>query len=194
MAKAVTLKDKDGNELYPVTSWDLVNQGSSGGDWHCIAGGTLGSAGTSLLVSLPAQYDCYQIIAAGEFASGVSGTWVDLRLLNGSSGIPSTLIQVYRNDQTLTVTTFNDRIWQLNMDSANAYDGFNMNLSSYNVRRGSTYRKFQGTCTLSGSSWRVIECSGRFQSATEPTAVQLISGGNMQQGSYLKVFACNKPA
>lgn len=192
MAKAVTLKDKDGNELYPVTSWDLVNQGSSGGDWHCVASAMLTSPGTSLICTLPESYDCYQIIGACEFDSGVSNTYLDLRFLNGPSGILSTLIREYRNDQSLSVTTFNDRNWQVNMEGCNAWDGVNLNMTAYYNRPGSNFLKFQGEMTLCGSGWKISRTSGRIQSATQPTAFQLISGQNMQNGAFLKVFACNK--
>lgn len=194
MAKIVTLKNKDGDELYPMTTWDAVNEGSSGGDWHCIAGVVATAATTSMVCQLPTQYDCYQIIGSLEFDSGVSNTWLDFRFLNNGNTIATSLLREFRNDQTLTVSTFADRAWQMNMEACNAWDTVNVNLTSYAARRGSNFRKYQGEITMQGSSWKYSRCTGRFQNSTEPTAVQLIGGGNFQAGGYIKVFACNKPS
>lgn len=193
MAKAVTLKDKDGNVLYPTTSWDLVGGSESG--WQLIAETKLTSNGTSLICTLPEQYDCYQIIASGEMIQGTSGSWVDLRFLNGVSGIPCTLQRFMVQGTTMSTTTHSAVNWQMSVvQSLNQYDSFIFKMTTCNKQRGANSRPFQGISTCGVSSFGIGIFNGRLDSATEPTAFQLIAGANMQPNSFIKVFACNKPS
>jgi len=191
MAKAVTLKDKDGTVLYPVTSWDLVGGSESG--WQLVSEIKLATAGSSMICSLPNQYDCYKVIAAGEWVNGVSDTWLDFRMLNGTSTIASTVQRVFWQNANGAVAVLTDRPWQINIENCYAYDTFNLEFTSFKTA-STQWRKFRAIANCSGQNQWYAQTQGRAQNATEPTAFQVVSGGNLGAGAFVKVFACNKPA
>jgi len=226
MAKAVTLKNSNDEEVYPVTDISLVNgelptahiadgaittdkiedaavtsakmdwasakadpDVGDGLGWVYLGQTRLTAAASSLTFTFPKKYDNYKIMFGGEFASG-SGTWIDLRLLNGSTAIVGGH-QVQDATETGWVAGVNENV-SYHLNSGNCYIYETVNIDFYSLKTAtSQWRKFQGHLYKVGSSYTVRTSNGRLGSTTEPTAVQIITGGTLAAGAVIKVWASN---
>lgn len=227
MAKAVTLKNNNDEEVYPVTDISLVNGNITAGriadgavttnkiadgavtsdkiDWTTMAadpdvGDGLGwvylgqakitAPANSVTFTLPAQYNNYKVIFEGEMYSDASSeSWVDFRMLNGSNYISGTYQAQNVTDANWTATTYTG-IYAIN-GSASAYDGINIEWTSYCQRPGQNYRKSQGFFYRAGSKLQTRIHSGRLNSGDIPTAFQVISGSKFQEEATMKVWGSN---
>lgn len=226
MAKAVTLKNNNDEEVYPVTDISLVNgelptariadgavttakiedaavtsakmdwasakadpDVGDGLGWVYLGQTKLTSEGASIVFNFPAQYNNYKILFAGEFSSG-SDTWIDLRLLNGSTPLVGS-----QQTQDVYGTAWTGEIHEnipflLNAGGCYKYD--TVNIDFYSLKTVATqWRKFQGHLYKTGGSYAARTSNGRLSSATEPTAVEILTGGRFGAGSVLKVWASN---
>lgn len=183
---------KDGAVTSSKMNWASTKADPDVGDglgWVYLGQTRLTAAASSLTFTFPKKYDNYKIMFGGEFASG-SGTWIDLRLLNGSTAIVGGH-QVQDVTGTGWAAAVNDNVsYQLN--SGNCYTYETINIDFYSFKTATTqWRKFQGHLYKVGSSYTVRTSNGRLNSTTEPTAVQIITGGTLGVGSTIKVWASN---
>lgn len=134
-------------------------------------------------------YDNYKILAGAVMATG-SGTWLDVRMLNGSSTIANTH-QVQRVDGT----TWGSAIWSgvnylINSTSVNQYDGIDAEVDIYGG--GSFWKKFHAYLGKAQNASIITNISnGRNNSATAPNTFMLITGGTFSVGSWIKVWGWN---
>lgn len=212
MAKAVTLKNNNNEDVYPVTDMSLVNGGvpaakisdgavtSAKVDWSTINGSELGwkylgqvklsSAGAELTFSLPAQYDNYRIIAACEMASGASNATCQLQLLRSDAAIASAWGVLDVNGSTVYAGTRDSDNNQFSMGSCNQYDTINMEMTSFKTA-STQWRKYQGYQTRVGSTLVMRQYNGRFTSNTEPNQVRIWTNATFGAGAFIKVWASN---
>lgn len=157
--------------------------------WVYLGQTRLTAAASSLTFTFPKKYDNYKIMFGGEFASG-SGTWIDLRLLNGSTAIVGGH-QVQDATGTGWAAAVNENV-SYHLNSGNCYTYETVNIDFYSLKTAtSQWRKFQGHLYKVGSSYTVRTSNGRLGSTTEPTAVQIITGGTLAAGAVIKVWASN---
>lgn len=157
--------------------------------WKYLGQVKLASAGASLTFDLPAQYDNYKIIAAGEMASGSNAT-CQLQLLRSGSAIPSAWGVLDVNGGTVFAGTRDSATDQFSMGSCNQYDTINMEMTSFKTAP-TQWRKYQGYQTRMGSAYVMRQYNGRFSSSTEPNQVRIWTNATFGAGAVIKVWASN---
>lgn len=157
--------------------------------WKYLGQVKLTSAGASLTFNLPAQYDNYKIVAAGEMASG-SGATCQLQLLRSGTAIPSAWSVLDINGSNITAGARTAADDQFSMISCNQYDTINMEMTSFKTL-SSQWRKFQGYQARMGSALVMRQYNGRFNSNTEPNQVRIWTSATFSAGTIIKVWASN---
>lgn len=134
-------------------------------------------------------YDNYKILAGAVLATG-SSTWLDVRMLNGSSRISNTH-QVQRVDGTTWGSAVNaDVTYLINSLGVSQYDGIDAEVDIYGG--DSSWKKFHAYLgKAQGNSIITNISNGRNNSATAPNTFMLISGGTFTVGSWIKVWGWN---
>lgn len=210
MAKAVTLKNGNNEEVYPVTDASLVNGTLSSGQiadgavtaakldpdatgWVYLGGQRLTSAAAEITFTLPAQYDNYKVVFYGTMASTASdGGWVDFIMLNGTAGI-NVVHQVQVVKGTTWSAAWNSGTFALN-GQINPYAGVTITFESFHAD-ADDWRVYKGSFMSNpgGSAGTITTIvNGRATSATQPTAFRVKSyNGNFIAGSGMRVWASN---
>lgn len=149
----------------------------------------LTSTADRISFTAPTTYDNYKILAGAVMATG-SGTWLDVRMLNGSSNIPNTH-QVQRVDGTTWGSAVNAGVsYLINSTGVNQYDGIDAEVDIYGG--GSFWKKFHAYLGKAQDSSIITNISnGRNNSATAPNTFMLITGGTFSVGSWIKVWGWN---
>lgn len=139
--------------------------------------------------TVPTTYGNYKILAGAVLATG-SSTWLDVRMLNGSSTITNTH-QVQRVDGTTWGSAINSGVsYLINSTSVNQYDGIDAEIDIYGG--GSFWKKFHAYLGKAQDSSIITNISnGRNNSATAPNTFMLITGGTFSVGSWIKVWGWN---
>lgn len=134
-------------------------------------------------------YDNYKILAGAVLATG-SSTWLDVRMLNGSSAILNTH-QVQRVDGTTWGSAVNSGVnYLINSTSVNQYDGIDAEVDIYGG--ASFWKKFHAYLGKAQDASIITNISnGRNNSATAPNTFMLITGGTFSVGSWIKVWGWN---
>lgn len=134
-------------------------------------------------------YSNYKILAGAVLATG-SSTWLDVRMLNGSSTITNTH-QVQRVDGTTWGCAINSGVaYLINSLGVNQYDGIDAEIDIYGG--GSFWKKFHAYLGKAQDSSIITNISnGRNNSATAPDTFMLITGGTFSVGSWIKVWGWN---
>lgn len=168
-------------------------------DWSTLDGSELGwkylgqvkltSAAASLTFNLPAQYNNYKIIAAGEMATGSNAT-CQLQLLRSEAAIPSAWCVLDVNGSSIVAGTRTADDNQFSMMTCNQYDTINMEMTSFKTST-SQWRKYQGYQTRMGSAFVMRQYNGRFNSSTEPNQVRIWTSATFGVGAVIKVWASN---
>lgn len=137
----------------------------------------------------PTTYDNYKILAGAVLATG-SSTWLDVRMLNGSSTIANTH-QVQRVDGTTWGSAVNSGVnYLINSMGVNQYDGIDAEVGIYGG--ASFWKKFHAYLGKAQASSIITNISnGRNNSATAPDTFMLITGGTFSVGSWIKVWGWN---
>lgn len=143
----------------------------------------------SISFTASTTYDNYKILAGATMATG-SGTWLDVRMLNGSSRISNTH-QVQRVDGTTWGSAINpDVTYLINSTSINRYDGIDAEVGIYGGT--SSWAKFHAYLGKAQNASIITNISnGRNNSATAPNTFMLITGGTFSVGSWIKVWGWN---
>lgn len=157
--------------------------------WKYLGQVKLASAGASLTFNLPAQYDNYKIIAAGEMASGSNAT-CQLQLLRSGSAIPSAWGVLDINGSNIVAGTRTAADDQFSMTTCNQYDTINMEMTSFKTA-STQWRKYQGYQARMGSAYVTRQYNGRFNSSTEPNQVRIWTNATFGAGTVIKVWASN---
>lgn len=157
--------------------------------WKYLGQVKLASAGASLTFNLPAQYDNYKIIAAGEMASGSNAT-CQLQLLRSGSAIPSAWCVLDINGSNIVAGTRTAADDQFSMATCNQYDTINMEMTSFKTV-STQWRKYQGYQARMGSAYVTRQYNGRFNSSTEPNQVRIWTSATFGAGTVIKVWASN---
>lgn len=118
-----------------------------------------------------------------------TGSWIDFRMFNGTQEISGSYQVQNVSGAEWTANTYTG-VYAVN-GTASAYDGVNIEWSSYCQRPGVSYRKSQGMFFRTGSSHQTRIHNGRLNSATSPTAFMVISGSKFQQYATMKVWGSN---
>ena len=190
MAKAVTLKDKDGNELYPVTSLDLV-VGSN--EWVYLGGvKTTNTTIATLDFNFPQQYDCYHIIMSATYPSTSSSGTIYLRWLNNGAVISPIDYQVLDwTNATPYPAAYYDQNFFANTDMT-AYGRANIEADSY-ISASTDWRMTYTRMNLVNNNLHIRYFNATNKTGTQPNGVRLTSTANMGAGTFIKVWGCNKP-
>ena len=149
----------------------------------------LASAAASLTFNLPAQYDNYKIVAAGEMATGSNAT-CQLQLLRSESAIPSAWCVLDVNGSSIFAGTRTADNNQFSMTTCNQYDTINMEMTSFKTA-STQWRKYQGYQMRMGSAAVMRQYNGRFNSTTEPNQVRIWTSATFGVGAVIKVWASN---
>lgn len=168
-------------------NWSTLDGSELG--WKYLGQVKLTSAGSSLTFNLPAQYDNYKIIAAGEMATG-SDANCQLQLLRSESVIPSAWGVLDINGSNFVAGTRTSEDNQFSMTTCNRYDTINMEMTSFKTSTNQ-WRKYQGYQTRMGSAFVMRQYNGRFNSSTEPNQVRIWTSGTFGAGAVIKVWASN---
>ena len=186
-SNVTTAKLANGAVTSAKIDWSTLDGSETG--WVYLGQTKLTSEGASVLFNFPAQYNNYKILFAGEFSSG-SDTWIDLRLLNGSTPLVGS-----QQTQDVYGTAWTGEIHEnipFLLNAGGCYQYETVNIDFYSLKTVATqWRKFQGHLYKTGNSYAVRTSNGRLSSATEPTAVEILTGGRFGAGSVLKVWASN---
>ena len=220
MAKSVTLKNSNGDTLYPVTDASLINGSLQASQipanaittdriadgavttakldpdatgWVYLGGQRLTAAAGEITFTLPAQYDNYKVVFYGTMASTASdGGWVDFIMLNGTAGI-NVVHQVQVVKGTTWSSAWNSGTFAMN-GQINPYAGVTIRFESFHAD-ADDWRAYNGSfCSNAGGSAGTITTivNGRATSATQPTAFRVKSySGNFIAGSGMRVWASN---
>lgn len=161
--------------------------------WKYLGQTKLTAVSNSVQFFFPKKYNFYKIIFAGEMASG-SNTWLDLRLLTGTSGNVGNISGDHQTWEVAGTTwgclATTNVIYQLNTGGCSIYDTINLEFSSFKTA-SSQWRKFQGNIYKVGSGYTVRSSNGRLNSSTEPTGLEVITGGTLGAGATIKVWGSN---
>lgn len=188
VANAVTTAKIAGSAVTSAkVDWSTLDGSETG--WKYLGQVKLASAGASLTFNLPAQYDNYKIIAAGEMATG-SNTTCQLQLLRSESVIPSVWGVLDVSGGTVFAGTRDTADDQFSMAGCNQYDTINMEMTSFKTA-SSQWRKYQGYQTRTGSAFVMRQYNGRFNSNTEPNQVRIWTSATFSAGAVIKVWASN---
>lgn len=174
------------NQKRKVATADLED-GAVG--WKYLGQVKLASAGASLTFNLPAQYDNYKIIAAGEMATG-SNASCQLQLLRSESVIPSAWGVLDVNGSSIAAGSRTADNNQFSMTTCNQYDTINMEMTSFKTV-SSQWRKYQGYQMRAGSAIVMRQYNGRFNNNTEPNQVRIWTSATFGAGTVIKVWASN---
>ena len=174
------------NQKRKVATADL-DDGAVG--WKYLGQVKLASAGASLTFNLPAQYDNYKIIAAGEMATG-SNASCQLQLLRSESVIPSAWGVLDVNGSSIVAGIRNAENNQFSMTTCNQYDTINMEMTSFKTS-STQWRKYQGYQMRMGSAAVMRQYNGRFNSSTEPNQVRIWTSATFGAGAVIRVWASN---
>lgn len=168
-------------------NWSTLDGSELG--WKYLGQTKLTTAGSSVAFTFPAQYNNYKFLFAGEFASG-SGTWLDVRLLNGSTPLTGS-----HQTQDFYGTTWTGELHEnttFHLNAGGCYQYETVNIDFYSLKTAaSQWRKFQGHLYKIGNSYAARTSNGRLLSTTDPTAVEILTGGTFGAGAVLKVWASN---
>ena len=219
MAKAVTLKNSNNEEVYPVTDLSLVNgniptnrivdeaitpaktnlaafkNNSDVADsfgWTYIGQTIITSPTADIKFTSPTKYDNYKVIICAALSAG-SSTWADVRMLDGATNLYN-----YHHVQQASGTSFSAGVnsnvsYCANGISLNRYDGIDAEVSIYGA--GANWLKFHSIfCAGQNASFSTRIFNGRNTSATKPDTFELITGGTFNTGSWIKVWGSNNPA
>lgn len=168
-------------------NWNTLDGSETG--WKYLGQVKLASAAASLTFNLPAQYDNYKIIAAGEMATG-SNASCQLQLLRSEAAIPSAWGVLDINGGNIVAGTRTADDNQFSMTTCNQYEVINMEMTSFRTSR-SQWRKYQGYQTRIGSAFVMRQYNGRFNSNTEPNQVRIWTSATFGAGAFIKVWASN---
>lgn len=210
MAKAVTLKNGNNEEVYPVTDASLVNGTMGSGQiangavtaakldpdatgWVYLGEQRLTSAAGEITFTLPAQYDNYKVVFYGTMASTASdGGWVDFIMLNGTAGI-NVVHQVQLVQGVTWSAAWNSGTFALN-GQINPYAGVTITFESFHAD-ADDWRVYKGSFMSNPggqNNTRSSIVNGRATSSTQPTAFRVKSySGNFIAGSGMRVWASN---
>lgn len=167
--------------------WSTLDGSETG--WKYLGQVRLASAAASLTFNLPAQYDNYKIVAAGEMASGSNAT-CQLQLLRSEAVIPSTWGVLDVNGSSIVAGTRTADNNQFSMTTCNQYDTINMEMTSFKTA-STQWRKYQGYQMRIGSANVMRQYNGRFNSTTEPNQVRIWTSATFGAGATIKVWASN---
>lgn len=168
-------------------NWSTLDGSETG--WKYLGQVRLTSAGSSLTFNLPAQYNNYKIIAAGELATGSNAT-CQLQLLRSEAAIPSAWGVLDVNGGTVFAGYRDSANDQFSMGTCNQYDTINMEMTSFKTA-SSQWRKYQGYQMRMGSAFVMRQYNGRFNSTTEPNQVRIWTNATFGAGAVIKVWASN---
>lgn len=168
-------------------NWSTTDGSEIG--WKYLGQVKLTSAAASLTFNLPAQYNNYKIIAAGEMASG-SNASCQLQLLRSEAAIPSAWGVLDINGGNIVAGYRDSDNNQFSMLTCNQYDTINMEMTSFRTST-SQWRKYQGYQTRIGSEFVMRQYNGRFNSNTEPNQVRIWTSATFGAGAVIKVWASN---
>lgn len=190
MAKAVTLKDKDGNELYPVTSLDLV---VGAGEWVYLGGTKTTNSTTSTLdYSFPQPYDCYRIMVSATAPSGVSTNTLYLRWLNGGSVISPIDVQVLDwTNATPYPAYYGDQNYFAHTDMSE-YGRMNAEVQTY-LSASTDWRMVWTRMNVINTNLHIRLFNATVKTTAIPTGIRMTTGNKLGTGSFIKVWGCNKP-
>lgn len=178
------------NQKRKVATADLEDDAVG---WKYLGQTKLTAVSNSVQFFFPKQYNFYKIIFAGEMASG-SNTWVDLRLLTGTSGNVGNLSGDHQTWEVAGTTwgclATTNVIYQLNTGGCSQYDTINLEFSSFKTA-SNQWRKFQGNIYKFGNGYIVRSSNGRLNGSTEPTGLEVITGGTFGTGATIKVWGSN---
>lgn len=172
-----------------ISSGGVLSATSPDVGWKYLGQAKLSSAGASLTFDLPAQYDNYKIVAAGEMATGANAT-CQLQLLRSGSAITSSWGVLDVNGGTVFAGTRDSATDQFSMASCNQYDTINMEMTSFKTA-STQWRKYQGYQTRMGSAYVMRQYNGRFNGSTEPNQVRIWTNATFGAGAVIKVWASN---
>lgn len=177
----------DGAISVQKIDWGTMDGSQTG--WKYLGQTKLTSTSSSVVFNFPAQYNNYKILFAGEFATG-SNTWMDLRLLNGNTPLTGS-----HQTQDVYGTAWTGELHEnvtYHLNTQGCYQYETVNLDFYSLKTGSAqWRKFQGNLYKVGNSYAFRSSNGRLSSATDPTAVEILTGGTFSAGAVIKVWASN---
>lgn len=178
------------NQKRKVATADLEDDAVG---WKYLGQAKLTAVSNLVQFFFPKRYNFYKIIFAGEMASG-SNTWVDLRLLTGTSGNVGNLTGDHQTWEVVGTTwgclAATNVIYQLNTGDCYQYDTINLEFSSFKTA-STQWRKFQGNIYKVGGGFVVRSSNGRLNSSTEPTGLEVITGGTFGTGATMKVWGSN---
>lgn len=179
---------QDGAVTSNKVDWSTLGSDELG--WKYLGEKRLTSTATVIVFNLPAQYNNYKVIAAGEFASGTSNASCAFQFKRNDAEIycswavanidPSAVITGQRNSDSN----------QMLMEGCGQYETVNMELSSYKTA-SSQWRKYQGFQCKVGDNSVFRLYNGRFNSATEPNQVVCWTSGAFGSGFTVKVWGSN---
>jgi hypothetical protein len=168
-------------------NWNTLDGSETG--WKYLGQVKLTAAGPALTFNLPAQYNNYRIIAAGEMASGSDAT-CQLQLLRSEAAIASAWCVLDVNGNSIVAGTRTADDNQFSMTGCNQYDTINMEMTSFKTST-SQWRKYQGYQMRTGSAYVMRQYNGRFNSSTEPNQVRIWTSAAFSAGAVIKVWASN---
>lgn len=188
VANAVTTaKIADNAVTSAKIDWSTLDGSETG--WKYLGQVKLASAAASLTFNLPAQYDNYKIVAAGEMATGSNAT-CQLQLLRSESAIPSAWCVLDVNGSSIVAGARTADNNQFSMTTCNQYDTINMEMTSFKTA-STQWRKYQGYQMRVGSAFVMRQYNGRFNSTTEPNQVRIWTSATFGAGAVIKVWASN---
>lgn len=186
-SNVTTAKLANGAVTSAKIDWSTLDGSETG--WKYLGQVRLASAGASLTFNLPAQYDNYKIIAAGEMATG-SNANCQLQLLRSESVIPSAWGVLDVSGGTVFAGYRDVDNNQFSMGGCNQYDTINMEMTSFKTA-STQWRKYQGYQMRMGSAFVMRQYNGRFNSSTEPNQVRIWTSATFGAGAVIKVWASN---
>lgn len=154
--------------------------------WTYLGSTVLTATSASLTFTAPTTYSNYKILASATLATG-SNTWLDVRILNGTSDILNTH-QVQAVDGTTWKGAVNTGVKYLtNLTSVNQYDGIDADVSVFGT--ATDWKKFHAYIGKAQNTTIETRISnGRNNSGTVPNKFQLITGGTFAVGSWIRVW------
>lgn len=143
---------------------------------------------SSMTFTTATKYDNYKVLAGGCIISG-SSTWLDVRMLDGSTGI-NNYHQVQRVAGTTWGSAVNSNVnYCVNATGVNAYDGFDADVEIRGA--GTAYKKFHAWLGVGLQGFSTNISNGANVNNTQPNTFTIITGGTINAGSWIRVWGSN---
>lgn len=156
--------------------------------WTYLGKTVLTANASSMTFTTATKYDNYKVLAGGCIISG-SNTWLDVRMLDGSTDI-NNYHQVQRVDGTTWGSAVNANVkYCVNAMSVNAYDGFDADVEIRGA--GTAYKKFHAWLGVGLQGFSTNIANGANVNNTQPNTFTIITGGTINAGSWIRVWGSN---